>query len=99
MREFGIIMLIFGGLILLVGVYLTFSRKGDFTQVLLWKSNVKKMSQEQVSYAGKVTMFVSLAPIIFGICAMLIESESFLPIIVLLVSFIFLLLISIKIFR
>ena len=98
MNEFGILMIIFGILIMLAGLYLVVVKKGDFAQVLLWKSNVKKMTVEQVKYTGKVTMLVALSPIISGLIALLME-ESIIPVIVLIISFVALLLLGMKIFK
>ena len=93
----GILFVVFGIIVFIAGLYLTIGNKGDFSQVLLWKSNVKKMTKNEVAYAGKVTMFVSLSIIISGIVALFLE-ESFIPVIVLLVTFIIFLIIGIKIF-
>ena len=98
MEGLGILLIIFGILVLLSGVYLTVGKKGDFTQVLLWKSNVKKMTESEVVYAGKVTMLVSLSLIISGLLSLYLE-ESFIPLIVLITSFVLLLIIGIKIFK
>lgn len=98
MSEFGILMIIFGGLIMLAGLYLVVVNKGDFAQVLLWKSNVKKMTVEQIKYTGKDTMTVALAPIISGILALFME-ESMIPVLVLIILFVVLLLGAMKIFK
>ena len=94
----GILFIVFGILVFLSGLYLFFTKKRDFAQVLLWKSNVKKMSKEDLKYVGKVTMLVSLSMIISGVLALFLE-ESFIPVIVLLVSFIIFIIIGIKIFK
>ena len=98
MKEFSIIMFIFGILIILVGLYLKTGKKGDFTSMLLWKSNVKKMTKEQISYAGKVTMFTGLSPIVTGLVGLFID-ESIIPVIVLISSFVLFLIIAIKLFK
>ncbi len=98
MKEFGILMIIFGFMIILAGLYLIYHSKGDFTKVLLWKSNVNKMTKEDIKYAGKVTLFVSLSPIITGIISLFIN-ESILPILILIISFIFFLILALKIFK
>jgi uncharacterized protein YacL len=98
MEGLGILLIIFGMLVLFAGVYLATGKKGDFTQVLLWKNNVKKMTENEVVYVGKVTMLVSLSLIISGLLSLYLE-ESFIPIIVLITSFVILLIIGIKIFK
>jgi hypothetical protein len=94
----GVLFITFGLLVFLAGLYLVTVNKGDFAQVLLWKSNVKKMSKQEIKYAGKVTMFTSLSIIISGILALFLE-ESFIPVIVLIVTFVLFLIIGIKIFK
>lgn len=98
MREFGILMIVFGILVFLSRLYLFSGKKRDFTKVLLWKNNVDKMTGKEISYVGKVVMFVSLSLIISGIIAILL-TESFIPIIVLFITFILLLIIGMKIFK
>lgn len=98
MNEYAILMIIFGILVLLAGLYLVFGKKGDFTQVLLWKSNVKKMRKSEVSYAGKVTILVSLSLIISALVAYVFDS-SIIALLVLIITFILFLIIGIKIFK
>ena len=99
MINFGILMIIFGSLVLLAGLYLVYNSKGDFASVLLWKSNTKNMTKKEISYAGKVTMVTSLSLIISGIISLFCQEESFIPIIILLISFIVFLITAIKIFK
>ena len=99
MMEFGILMIVFGFFIALAGLYLVKKSKSDFTNVLLWKSNVKKMTVKEIKYAGKVTMFVALAPVITGIVALFMQEDSIIPIIVLVVMMVLFLIIAIKIFK
>lgn len=94
----GILFIVFGVVVFLAGLYLVCVKKGDFAQVLLWKSNVKKMTNNEIKYAGKVTMFVSLSMIVSGVLALFLE-ESFIPVIVLLITFVLFLIIGIKIFK
>ena len=98
MIGYAILMIIFGLIVLICGFYLARGNKGDFSNVLLWKSNVRKMSVDEVKYAGKVTMTVAIAPIISGIIALFFE-DSIIPIIVLFVLIIVLLIIAIKLFK
>ena len=99
MAGFGILMIVFGLIIVLSGLYLVICNKKDFASVLLWKSNVNKMSVREVQYAGKVTMTVGLAPIISGIVALLLKEESIIPVILLIFLIVLFLIISIKIFK
>ena len=94
----GILFIVFGILVFLSGLYLTLTKKGDFAQVLLWKTDTKKMSKKEMKLAGKITMLTSLSMIIAGILAFFIE-DSFIPAIVLLISAILFLFIGIKIFK
>ncbi len=98
MVGYAILMIIFGVIIILAGLYLIKNSKGDFSNVLLWKSNVKRMSVDEIKYAGKVTMATGLAPILSGIVAFFFE-ESIIPIIILGVLLILFLVIAIKIFK
>ena len=99
MAGFGILMIVFGIVIMFAGLYLVKKSRGDFSSVLLWKSNVKKMTVSEIKYAGKVTMSVALAPIISGIVALFIKNDSIIPIIVLVITMILFLIISLKIFK
>ena len=98
MKEFGIILIILGVLVMIAGIYLIRGKKGDFTQVLLWKNNVKNMTINEVTYVGKVTVLVSVAIIVSGIIAIFLK-ESFIPFIILIVTFVFFLIIGVKIFK
>ncbi len=98
MSNFGLLMIIFGLFIMFAGVYLALSNKGSFTEVLLWKSNSRKMTREEIAYVGKIVMLVSLSPIITGILAISFEGI-IIPITVLLISFILFLIIGIKLFK
>lgn len=96
MVGFGTLMIIFGGLIILAGLY-TFT--GHYSDILLWKTHMKDRSKEYLSYLGKVIMCVGLTPVISGAIAMAMPEDSAIPLIVLLVSFIAVLVISIKMFK
>ena len=68
MSGFSILMFIFGGLILLAGLYLFTGHKNE---VLLWKvHDIKNFTIEQTKNVGKWTMISSLVPFILGICGL-----------------------------
>ena len=95
MAGYGILMIIFGIGIFTCGMYLA---KGHKSELLLWRSNVKNMTIEEVKYSGKVTMATAIAPIISGIVAFFYE-DSIVPVIILITSIILFLVIAIKIFK
>lgn len=95
MVGYGILMIVFSIGIFLCGMYLA---KGHKSELLLWRSNVKHMTIDEVKYAGKVTMAVAIAPVISGIISFFYE-DSIVPVIVLIVSIILFLIIAIKIFK
>ena len=99
MVGYGLLMIIFGACIMLAGLYLIKCNKGDFSQVLLWKSNVKKMTVDEVKYAGKISIAVGLGPILSGIVSFFFSEDSIVPIIVLIVSIILFLILAIKTFK
>ena len=99
MVGYGLLMIIFGFFIIIAGLYLVKKSKSDFSNVLLWKSNVNRMSVKEIKYAGKVSMSVGFAPIISGIVAFFMKEESIIPIFILVVGLALLLIISIKIFK
>ena len=96
MVGYGILMIVFGVMVMLCGIYLSCGHKSE---LLLWKSNVKYMSTSDVKYAGKVTIATSLAPIISGILAFFYSEDSIIPVIVLFASIILFLALAIKIFK
>lgn len=96
MVGYGILMIIFGLFIFLAGYYLS---RGNKSELLLWKSNVKMMSIDEVKYSGKVTMATAIAPIISGIIAFFFKDDNIIPIIALGVLLILFLIIAIKIFK
>ena len=98
MIGYAILMIIFGLIVMICGFYLVRGNKGDFSNVLLWKTDASKMSVDEVKYAGKITMIVAISPIISGIIAFFFE-DSIIPIIVLFVLLISLLILSIKLFK
>ena len=98
MNGLSILLIIFGVLIILAGLSLLKGKKTDFNALLLWKTNIKHLTKEQISYAGKVTMITGLSPIISGIFAMIFE-ESIIPVIVLITTSILFLIIGIKLFK
>ena len=65
MNGFSCLMLIFGILVFLCGLYLYTGHKSE---LLLWKNhNVKNMKIEEVKNVGKWTMISSIIPIIISI--------------------------------
>lgn len=99
MTGFAILIIIFGIGVLLTGLYLLKGSKGQFTQLLLWKSNVQKMKKEDIIYAGKVTIVVALAIVISGIVAFFFNEDSIIPLIILMVLAVSSLIVSIKVFK
>jgi hypothetical protein len=72
MNGFSILMLVFGLLIFLCGLYLYQGKNGDFTQLLLWKTHKDKYTKEELQLAGKWTMIVSLIPFILAILVIIL---------------------------
>ena len=65
MNGFSILMIVFGVLIFLAGLYLY---SGHKSELLLWKNhNVKEMPMSDVKKVGKWTMIASLVPIIIAL--------------------------------
>lgn len=65
MYGFSILMIIFGILIFLAGLYLFTGHKNE---VLLWKvPDIKKFTIEETKNVGKWTMIVSIIPFVLAI--------------------------------
>lgn len=72
MYGFSCLMLVFGILILIAGIYLyTFKakdKKHSFASVLLWKvPDITKLSNAEIKKAGKWTMIISIIPFALAI--------------------------------
>lgn len=71
MNGFSILMLIFGTLIFLAGLYLY---TGHRSELLVWKGpDVKKMPMEDLKKLGKWTMISSLVPFILAIIGLFLD--------------------------
>ena len=71
------LMLIFAVLIFLAGVYLNTGRKGEFTELLLWKNpHANKMSKAEIKNVGKWTMISALIPLLVVIISLCVTSCS-----------------------
>ena len=76
MNGFAILMFVFSLLIFLAGLYLHTGRKGEFTELLIWKNpNANKMTKNQIKNVGKWTMIVALIPLLIGIIALIFGIE------------------------
>ena len=73
MNGFSILMLIFGLLIFLCGLYLYQGKNGDFTQLLLWKTHKKSYTKSELQLAGKWTMIASLIPFVLAILGIIFD--------------------------
>ena len=71
MNGLSILMIIFGGLIFLAGVYIYTGHKNP---VLLWKVyNLDTISKEELQNIGKWTMISSIIPFLIAILGFFIE--------------------------
>ena len=71
MSGLSILMIIFGGCILLAGLYLYTGHKSE---LLLWKThNVKNMTKEELRVIGKWTMISSIIPFLIAIVGFFVE--------------------------
>ncbi len=71
MYGFSILMLIFGILIFLAGLWLFTGHKNE---VLLWKvPDIKKFTIEETKNVGKWTMIVSLIPLLLALIGYLFK--------------------------
>ena len=67
MNGFGILMLIFGILIILAGYYIY---TGHNSELLLWKGYNKNATKEDLKLTGKWTMIAGLIPIALSIASL-----------------------------
>ena len=73
MNGFSILMIIFGILIFLCGLYLFTGHKNE---LLLWKvHDIKKFTIEQTKNVGKWTMISSIIPFILAILGIIFNFE------------------------
>lgn len=78
MNGFSCLMLIFGILLLIAGVYLcTFNGKGkkhSLASVLLWKvHDITTLSNNEIRKTGKWTMVASVIPLIMALIGLLLN--------------------------
>ena len=64
MNGFSILMLVFGSLIILAGLYIF---TGHNSELLIWRGYNKNATKEEVKNIGKWTMISGLVPIILAI--------------------------------
>ena len=70
MFEYSILMIIFGVAIFLYGIYI-YCAKNPFIP----KSNVSKVTKSYKKYVAKITLIVSVGPILSGLVALLGDSD------------------------
>ena len=80
MDEYAILMLVFGVLILLAGIYIY---TGHNSHLLLWKGYNRHATKSYLRKVGSSTMIAALAPILSGFSAIFFEEESIIPFIIL----------------
>ena len=85
MQGYGILMIIFGSVLSLSGLYIY---TGHNSELLLWKGYNKNTTKKQLKQIGKYIIAVSISLIISGICGLFYQEENIIPVIVLLVSLI-----------
>ena len=93
MNGYFILMIIFGILIILSGIYVYTGHDG-----ILWRGYYRKASREYLRYIGKTIMLVGTSPIISGIVSIIVEENSLIPVIILIGLVIIDFAISIKFF-
>lgn len=72
MVGFSILMIIFGALIFLAGLY---TYMGHNSELLLWKGYKKNATKEELKNVGMWTMLASLVPFILAILGILFNFE------------------------
>ena len=73
MNGLAVLMLIFGVLIVLCGLWLYTGHNGDFTRLLLWKSHKENFSKEELRFIGKWTILSSLNPFIIAVVSIIFD--------------------------
>ena len=72
MIGFSILMIIFGILIFLAGLYIY---KGHNSELLLWKGYNKNATKQELKTTGMWTMIASLVPFILAILGIIFKFE------------------------
>ena len=72
MNGFSCLMLIFGILILLSGLYIY---KGHNSELLLWKGYKKNRSKDELKQIGKWVMITSIIPLLLSIIGVLLDNQ------------------------
>lgn len=67
MNGFGTLMLIFGVLVILAGLYIY---TGHNSELLIWKGYKKNATKEELKLTGKWTMIAGLIPIALSIASL-----------------------------
>lgn len=70
MNGLAFLMFVFAILTFLAGLYLY---KGHKSELLLWKTNIKKISINEVKNIGKWTMITSIVIFIFAIISLFLD--------------------------
>ena len=97
MYNYGYLMLIFAAGIFAGGV-ITYL---GFDTPLLYKiyDEKKRRDKRYLKYLGKIVMLVALSPLISGGSAFLFEDDSFIPVLILLVSMPLLIIMAVKVIK
>ena len=69
-KGFSLIMLVFGVLILLAGIYIF---KGHNSKILLWKGYNENTTKSDLKIIGKWTMITSIIPFILSIIGLIFD--------------------------
>ena len=83
MLGYGVLMLIFGVLLMLAGIYIY---SGHNSEVLLWKGYNKHTTKKELKNIGKYVITVSISLMISGISGLFFQDDSLIPIIILFIS-------------
>ena len=70
LNGFSILMFIFGGLVILAGLYIY---KGHNSELLIWKGRNPNATKAELKVTGKWTMIVGSIIFIIGIIGMFLE--------------------------
>ena len=93
-EAYGYLMFIFGLGILLYGIYIYTSKNP-----LIPKYYKKTVTKKYRHYVGKIVMMCSLSPVLSGISSFVVKDMFFLSFLILVVSFIGILIFSIRHFK
>lgn len=75
MNGLACLMFIFSVGIFLAGAYLSTGRKGELTELLIWKNpQANKMTKAEIKNVGKWTMICSIIPFVIAVIALIISN-------------------------